>query len=83
MLRDVDGGEPLVGGLNRGDPLLTQERRQAALERSEQPLHAPPALRAVARDVLDAELLERPTHLGEAGLVHRLAGRGVCLGVWK
>jgi hypothetical protein len=76
VLWDVDGGEPVVGSLDRGEPLLTQERWQAALERAEQPLHAPPALRAVARDGLDAELLERPTHLGQAGLVYRLAGLG-------
>src|SRR3954454_6847834 len=73
---DVDGGEPAVGRLDRGEPLLAQQRRQAALERAGPPLHPTPALRAVARDVLDAELLERPTHLGEAGLVYRLPGRG-------
>src|SRR4029453_4217278 len=73
---DGGGAEPVVGGLDRGESLLAQERRQAALERAEQPLHPTPALRAVARDVLDAELLERPPDLGQAGLVHRLAGRG-------
>src|SRR3954449_7286498 len=76
VLRDVDGGEPPVGRLDRREPLLAQERRQPALERAEQPLHPTPALGAVARDALDAELLERPTHLGEAGLVHRLPGLG-------
>src|SRR5215210_6220074 len=76
VLRDVDGSEPVVGRLDRGDPLLAYERRQAALERAEQPLHAPPPLGGVARDVLDAELLESPTHLGDAGLVHRLPGLG-------
>src|SRR3954471_24572554 len=76
VLWDVDGGETVVGSLDRGEPLLAQERWQPALERAEQPLHPTPALRAVARDVLDAELLERPTHLGQAGLVYRLAGLG-------
>src|SRR3954471_20252602 len=58
VVRDVDGREPAVGRLDRGKPLLAHQRRQAALERAEQPLHATPALRAVARDVRDAELLE-------------------------
>src|SRR4051812_2186100 len=74
VARDVHGGEPAVGGRDRGEPLLAQERRQPALKGPEQPLHATPALRAVARDVRDAELLERPPDLGEAGLVHRLPG---------
>src|SRR3954465_3013866 len=78
VVRDVDGGEPAWGRLYRGKPLLAHQGRQPALERTEQPLHPTPALRAVARDGLDAELLERPPDLGEAGLVHPLPppGRG-------
>src|SRR5215210_1494653 len=62
VLWDVDGGEPAVGSLDRGEPLLAHERRQAALKGAEQPLHAPPALRAVARDVsMPSCLRARPT----------------------
>ena len=76
--RDHAGPEPDQGRSGSGlrdEPVLWERpsgsvwRRQAALECAEQPLHPTPALGAVARDVLDAELLERPPDLGQAGLV--------------
>ena len=44
------------------------------LQGAEQPLHAAAALRAVGGDVLDAELRERPTHLGQMPAVDLAAG---------
>ncbi len=61
--RHLDCGEPPIGGFHRAQTFLAQERRKAALQRAEQPLHAAAPLRRVARDVLDPELRERPADL--------------------
>jgi hypothetical protein len=74
VLAPVDLGEPAIGGRERGDPGLPQERWQALLQGAEQALHAPASLRGIGGDVLDPELLEGPPDLGQAGLVDLLAG---------
>src|SRR5919206_598657 len=76
VLGHIDFGQVAVGVRHVINPGQAQHLRQAALERAEHPLHPAPALRAVGRDVLDAELLQSPTDLGQLILVDRLAGLG-------
>src|SRR5918911_1120312 len=76
VLGHIDFGQVAVGLLYGVDPGQPQHLRQAALERAEHPLHPAPSLRAVGRDVLDAELLQSPTNLGQLILIDRLAGLG-------
>ncbi len=49
-------------------------RRSCSVPKARVPATA--GLRRIGRDVLDAELRQRPPNLGESALVHRLAGLG-------
>ena len=71
--------EEAVGGLHGGDAGELQLLGQAVLKGAEGPFAAPAGLRRVGRDVLDAELGERPSDLGE----HPLATLPPASGVWK
>ena len=72
-------GDEVVGGLDRGDAGQRQLLHQPVLQGAEGALGAPARLRGVGRDVLDAELGQRPPHLG------RLLPRDLppAVGVWK
>jgi len=76
MLRDVGLGQPVIGRLDRRDAGQRQFLRQAVLERTERPLRAAPSLRRIGRDVLDAELRQRPTELGRMRPGNLPAGLG-------
>src|SRR5919206_1884365 len=76
VLGHIDFGQVAVGVRHSVDPGQPQHLRQAALQRAEHPLHPAPSLRAVGRDVLDAELLQRTPDLGQLILIDRLAGLG-------
>src|SRR5207244_356075 len=49
-----------------GDVVEAQERRQPLLKRAEHPFHAAAALWTVRSDMLDLELRQSPSHLGQA-----------------
>ena len=72
--RPEDLLEEAVGVLSGGDPGQAQLLGQALLQGPEHALRAPPRLRRIGRDQLDAELLKRPAHLGRIVLVDLAAG---------
>ena len=69
VLLDIDVRQPAIGRLDRRDPVHSQQRRQALLQRVPEPLYPPPRLRAVGGDVRDVQLLQRPPHLRQKRLV--------------
>jgi hypothetical protein len=72
----MDLGDEPIGGLHFGDGSQLQLLHQPVLERGEHALRAPAGLRRIGRNVLDAEAIERPAHLGQPGLVDLAAGLG-------
>src|SRR6266511_3937759 len=77
-----DLADVAVGRLDVGDAGRPQLLRQPALEGLEQPLHPSARLGRIGRDVLDAELRERPADLRRLALVDgaaRLRGLEVWL----
>src|ERR1700733_2801142 len=69
VLLDIDVRQPAIRPLDRRDPVHSQQRRQALLQRVPEPLYPPPRLRAVGGDVRDVQLLQRPPHLRQKRLV--------------
>ena len=68
VLSQVDLAQEPVGGLDGGASGQRQLLGQTVLEGAKGALAAAPGLRRVGRDVADAELLERPSDLGQLGL---------------
>jgi hypothetical protein len=64
VLRQVDLAQEAVRGLGRGDAGQRQLLGQTVLQGAEGALGAPPCLGRIGRNVLDAELGERPADLG-------------------
>ena len=73
VLRHVGLAQISVGRLHIRDAVQRQFLRQPVLQGPEGPLAATPRLGRVGRDMLDAELRERPADLGQPSLVDRLA----------
>lgn len=71
---DVDIPNEGVGRLERDDRGHRQLFRQTVLQRLEQPFRAATRLRRIGRDVFDAEMIERPADLGQAGPIDLAAG---------
>src|ERR1700722_13538780 len=69
VLLDIDLRKRAIGRLDRRDPVHSQQRRQALLQRVPEPLYPPPRLRTVGGDVRDVQLLQRPPHLRQKRLV--------------
>jgi hypothetical protein len=64
--RDVNIPNEGVGGLDRGDPGQHQLLGQTVLQSVEDAFRAPSRLRRIGRDMFDAQMVERPAHLGQA-----------------
>jgi hypothetical protein len=76
VLSEIDLPQEAVGGLDGGDPGQRQLLGQAILQGAEGTLAAAPGLRRIGRNMANAELLERPAHLGQLGLRHFAASLG-------
>jgi hypothetical protein len=76
VVRQVDLGDEPVRFFHGGDPGQLELLDQAVLEGGESALRAAPGLGRVGRDVLDAELGQRPADLGRVVLVDLGAGLG-------
>src|SRR5215472_2739294 len=74
MRRQVNLADLAVGFVDVADAKQAQLLRQPTLQRAEHALAPPTRLRRVGRDMLDAEVRQRPPYLGQLLLVDRLAG---------
>lgn len=74
MRRQIGLCDEAVGGLDIGNAGQRQFFRQPILQGGEHPLRAAPGFRRIGRDMLDAQLPQRPSDLRQPALVDRLAG---------